>query len=155
MEINQLFLVFPSGISLRSLLDNLTLSIVLSSIFLITIVFIVIIIFFENREPSKTAAWLLLFILLPILGFVIYIYFGQNFRKKRLFKKKDIIDERDLDRMIAFQFQKVQDANSFYDQDIYKKKKLISLLLQNSKSPFTLNNRSKLLTNGGDLPCHL
>ncbi len=148
MEINQLFLVFPSGISLRSLLDNLTLSIVLSSIFLITIVFIVIIIFFENREPSKTAAWLLLFILLPILGFVIYIYFGQNFRKKRLFKKKDIIDERDLDRMIAFQFQKVQDANSFYDQDIYKKKKLISLLLQNSKSPFTLNNRSKVLTNG-------
>src|SRR5690554_132749 len=148
MDIKPLFLIFPSGLSLGFLADNLTLSIVLSGIFLITIIFIGIIIFFENREPSKTAAWLLIFILLPIVGFVIYIYFGQNFRRKRLFKKKDVIDERDLDRMIAFQFQKVQDVNTFYDQDIYKKKKLISLLLQNSKSPFTLNNHSEVLTNG-------
>lgn len=134
------------GLSLGTTTDNVILTI--TSIFIIFIVLISIVIFFENREPSKTAAWLLILIALPIVGFVFYIYFGQNFRKKRIFKKKDIIDEKDLDRMIEFQFNKVQDANAFYDQDIYKQKKLISLLLKNSKSPFTINNHSQVLTNG-------
>src|SRR5690554_137725 len=134
--------------SLGTFTDNITISLVITSIFIIFIVLISIVIFFENREPSKTAAWLLILIALPLVGFIFYIYFGQNFRKKRIFNKKDIINEKDLDRMIEFQFEKVQDANTFYDQDIYKHKKLISLLLQNSKAPFTINNNSEVLTNG-------
>lgn len=119
-----------------------------AAIFFILTLFIGIVIFFENREPSKTAAWLLILILLPVVGFFVYIYFGQNFRKKRIFKEKETIDESDLDRMIDFQFEKVQDADSFVDEEIYKHRKLISLLLKNSKSPFTRNNHSEVLTNG-------
>ncbi|MCR1898996.1 cardiolipin synthase [Irregularibacter muris] len=121
---------------------------IISVVFLMTIVLIGVVIFLENRSPSTTAAWLLLLILLPIVGFLFYIYFGQNFKKKKLFNKKEPIDERNLDIMVERQFEKVQDSNVFYDEDIYEKKKLISLLLQNSKSPFTLNNQSEVLTNG-------
>ncbi|HHT50990.1 MAG TPA: cardiolipin synthase [Eubacteriaceae bacterium] len=144
--------IFFLAISLKRIVgifrDHPIISTVITTIFFITILLIGIVIFFENREPSKTAAWLLILILLPIVGFVFYIYFGQNFRKKRIFKKKDIIDEEELDRMIEVQFRKVQDSSFFDDHDISPLKKLISLLLKNSRSPFTINNRSKVLTNG-------
>ena len=140
--------ISPLALSFKIFTDHIVLSVTITSIFIILIAFIIIVIFFENREPSKTAAWLLILIALPVVGFVLYVYFGQNFRKKRIFKQKDTIDESDLDRMIEFQYERVQDANAFVDEDIYKHKKLISLLLKNSKSPFTMNNHSKVLTNG-------
>ena len=34
----------------------------------------------ENRDPSKTIAWLLIFILLPGIGLIIYAIFGRNLR---------------------------------------------------------------------------
>ena len=140
------------AISLNRIIDifrgHPVISTLVTTIFFITIVLIGVVIFFENREPSKTAAWLLILIVLPVVGFILYIYFGQNFRKKRIFKQKDIINEEELDRMIEVQFRKVQDSNFFDDQDIYSRKKLITLLLKNSKSPFTINNHSEVLTNG-------
>lgn len=123
-------------------------STILSIVFLITVIFIGIVIFLENRNPSKTAAWLLLLILVPIGGFFIYVYFGQNLKKKRLFRKKETINEKSLDQMIETQYEKVLEKEGFYDKEIYAKKRLITLLLQNSKSPFTLNNESEVLTNG-------
>lgn len=32
----------------------------------------------ENRPSTETFAWLLLFILLPVIGVIIYIFFGRN-----------------------------------------------------------------------------
>ena len=32
----------------------------------------------ENRDPSRTVTWLLIFILLPGVGLIIYAVFGRN-----------------------------------------------------------------------------
>lgn len=50
------------------------------------------IIFIERKDPTTTWAWLLIFILLPGLGFIIYILIGQNFSRQKLFKEKRIND---------------------------------------------------------------
>ena len=38
----------------------------------------------DNRQPAKTMAWILVLWFLPLLGLVLYIFFGQNTRKEKL-----------------------------------------------------------------------
>ena len=44
----------------------------------------------ENRDPSKTMTWLLIFILLPGIGLVIYAIFGRNIRKRKILKTQKL-----------------------------------------------------------------
>ena len=46
-------------------------------------IFIAIFIFFENRDPSRTLAWLVVLVVFPVIGFFFYLFFGQSYRKKR------------------------------------------------------------------------
>lgn len=41
--------------------------------------------FIENRDPSETLNWLLVFALFPVLGFFFYLLFGRNYQKKKTF----------------------------------------------------------------------
>lgn len=38
----------------------------------------------ENRNPVKTISWVLILLLLPLVGLIIYYFFGEDNRKKRL-----------------------------------------------------------------------
>ena len=58
--------------------------IVLWAIILGTIVVIVL----DNRNPVKTMAWILVLIFLPIVGLVLYIFFGRSQRHERIIGKK-------------------------------------------------------------------
>lgn len=54
--------------------------------------FAVIIVFFERRNPKSVWAWLLLLFFIPILGFVLYLLLGQNMRKRKKFRLKEVED---------------------------------------------------------------
>ena len=67
---------------------------VLSVIILVlNIFFSLSLIFIERKDPTTTWAWLLILLVLPGLGFVIYIMFGQNLSRQKIFKEKIRVDE--------------------------------------------------------------
>ena len=47
-----------------------------------------LIVFFERRNPSSTWAWLLVLLFIPVLGFFLYMVFGRNSRREKMFLKK-------------------------------------------------------------------
>lgn len=51
-------------------------------------------IFIERKDPTTTWAWLLIMIILPGLGFILYLLLGQNLSRERLFKEKKKIDKQ-------------------------------------------------------------
>ena len=55
------------------------------SLYSINIIFAIILIFFERRNPTSTWAWLLILFFIPIIGFFMYLLFAQDMRKKKLF----------------------------------------------------------------------
>jgi len=61
---------------------------IFSLIFLITAIPVAILIVLEKRSPYKTAAWILVLILLPIFGIIFYLFFGQEYRKRKLYSRK-------------------------------------------------------------------
>ena len=61
----------------------------------------------DNRQPAKTMAWILVLWFLPLLGLVLYIFFGQNTRKEKLISQgsldqltkramTEFVEQRDL-----------------------------------------------------------
>ncbi|MBM6993132.1 MAG: cardiolipin synthase [Prevotella sp.] len=44
----------------------------------------------DNRQPSKTMAWVLVLWFLPLLGLVLYIFFGQNTRKEKFISQSSL-----------------------------------------------------------------
>ena len=51
-----------------------------------------LIVFFERRNPSSTWAWLLVLLFVPVLGFIVYMVFGRNSRREKMFLQKEEYD---------------------------------------------------------------
>jgi cardiolipin synthase len=61
----------------------------------------IIAVLMDNRSPVKTLAWILVLAFLPIIGFVFYIFFGQNTRRERMISKHGM-DELTKRSMLEF-----------------------------------------------------
>ena len=46
----------------------------------------------SKRDPVKTLSWVMVMILLPYIGIVLYFFFGRNFRKDKMFSRKGARD---------------------------------------------------------------
>ncbi|MEW6621702.1 MAG: cardiolipin synthase [Bacillota bacterium] len=122
----------------------------LAYIYFFVIFLIGVFIYFDNKNPAQTVAWLLILIALPLLGFVLYLILGGNIKKRRLFKK---MSEKggviDWHMLVETQKERVKQNLLFYcDAHDDVKRKLVNLLLNNSQTPFTWNNKTEILTNG-------
>lgn len=48
----------------------------------------IIIIVLDNRNPVHTIAWILILLFLPVVGLILYFFFGRNVRRERIINKK-------------------------------------------------------------------
>jgi cardiolipin synthase len=106
------------------------------------------VVLFENRDPGETVVWLCILGLLPILGFILYVVFGQK-PPGRLFQNKHVPDNR-LDRRIGQQPINFGPDNGLPQQNIDSKTKLACLLRNSGFAPMTIHNRVGILLNGGE-----
>ena len=62
-------------------------------IFLINLCLAFILVFMQRRDPSATWAWLMVLLFIPILGFLLYLFLGQDLKRKKTFHVKVKSDE--------------------------------------------------------------
>jgi cardiolipin synthase len=121
---------------------------IFSILYLLTILFVCLMIVFENRSPVKTLSWILVVLLIPFLGIVFYIFFGQNYRKQKIFSKKSMLDLEQLTNYAAIQVNSLPDRMVLESEAIREKVHLMKLMLNNNKSALTEFNQIKLLIDG-------
>lgn len=51
-------------------------------------VVIILVILSENRNPVKSLAWVTVLLLLPVVGLILYLFFGRNFKNKRMISRR-------------------------------------------------------------------
>ena len=96
----------------------------------------------DNRQPAKTMAWVMVLIFIPVIGIVLYFFFGQNTRKEKFISRQSM-DQLTKRSMLEFAEQQnlvLPDEHSV----------LINLFkTQNWALPFK-NNTTDILTDGTD-----
>ncbi len=120
--------------------------------YLIAIIIIIVIIYLilEHRDPNRTISWILVIILVPIVGLILFYFLGKNYKKKRLFSKKGIIDIRQTEKLIAWQSEHLLDDLDVTNSKVLSKIGVIKLLLNNNKALLTHNNKVQILNNGNE-----
>lgn len=119
---------------------------VLTAIILIlNIIFAFSLIFIERKDPTTTWAWLLIIMVLPGLGFLIYILLGQNLSRQKIFKKKIRIDENKRKNLIDI-YESTYNGHDGGEKFADLKK----LNFNHSGAKYTTNNKVKVFINGED-----
>lgn len=121
---------------------------VFAVLYLITVFSICLMIVFENRNPVKTLAWLLVILFVPVAGLIIYIVFGRNYRKQKIFSRKSQADSVRLEASAKRQEVMLPLMLAEESEAVRSKEHLIHLMLRNNNSLLTLDNRIELLVNG-------
>ena len=113
-----------------------------------TVVFIAILIILENRNPVKTISWILVLVLLPFVGIVIYLFFGQEYRKTKMYSRKGLKDLEKLRNLTLEQLDNLPKNHFLMNDRLYTKKHLMNLMLSNSNAILSNNNELTVLRNG-------
>ena len=129
-------------------LDN-AVHFIMDNIVILNLIFALIIVFFQRRNPKTVWAWLLLLYFIPILGFVLYLIIGQDFYKTRMFKAKDI--ESDLKYAIRKQEETIYKRRlRLSDPVMDNYRDLILYNLEAGQAVLTDNNDIRIYTDGKD-----
>lgn len=103
-------------------------------------------IFMKSEDPAATMSWLIVFITLPILGFVMYLIIGRSFRKEKKSKAKKALNSKRLEEDMLFTSEVIK-YSKFTNQSGMNSR-LVSLLQNNSDAPLCIGNEAQLYTDG-------
>lgn len=117
-------------------------------LFLLNLVLAVVLVLFERRNPISTLVWLMVIFFIPILGFLLYLFLGQDLRKRKLFNLKKE-EEYELARMVEQQKTLLRDHRyMFHDPRIQRYAEMIHLNLLSSSATFSQDNQVEIFNEG-------
>ncbi|KXA37512.1 cardiolipin synthase [Staphylococcus lugdunensis] len=121
--------------------------------FILNLILAFIIIFLERNRRSATSTWAWLFVLLvlPLIGFVLYLFFGRTVSKRK-------IEKHNGKELNAFK-QLIDDQIKSFDKHNYGTSNelvtthhdLVRMLLMNQDGFLTENNQVDVFTDGHEL----
>lgn len=121
---------------------------IFTSAYLISVLLIIGVMMLENRSPVKTLSWILVLLLIPFAGVVLYIFFGQNFRKQKIIRRKGLKNHTQIQKLAHAQSINFPKSELSRHEILKAQYGLILLQLNNSNSVVKFGNRVKLLLNG-------
>lgn len=115
----------------------------------LNIIFSIVIVFFQRKEPKSVWAWLLLLYAIPILGILIYIMAGTDMHKRKMFHTKEVEDR------INEAIRKQEDSILRHELDaknptLLEYSDLVLYNLQTAGAVLSNNNSVKIFTDGHD-----
>lgn len=112
---------------------------------ILNIFFSLSLIFIERKDPTTTWAWLLIMLILPGVGFAIYLILGQNFSRERLFKEK-----KKLDKNKRLELSKTWKVENIGHRESAEYLDLRKMNFNHSGAKYTVGNDIKIFYNGED-----
>jgi cardiolipin synthase len=73
----------------------------LGVLYLLTIAGLVLTIVQQRGNPTKTLAWAVLVVVVPLVGITFYLVFGKNYRREKMLSRKEQSDQQQLTRIIG------------------------------------------------------
>ena len=126
---------------------HLAAGVLVSLFYILTILTTVIVVILDKRDPTKAMLWVVVLVMLPVAGLLVYLFFGQNLRRKHIFKRKKRVDNSLLNEEILPSCISYADAQSEL-QSITANRHVAQLLLNNSLAPVIGGNSVALFHEG-------
>ena len=112
----------------------------LYGVYTFIVIIVMLKVLMDNREPSKTIAWVLVLWTLPLVGIVLYFFFGQNTRKEKL------ISQRSLDQLTKRSMLEFAEQRNLHIPEEHRT--LMQLFKNQSMALPFKDNEVEVFTNG-------
>lgn len=119
-------------------------------LYLINIISIIVIIFFRRKEISTSYAWIMVLIFLPILGFLLYYFFGSTYKLEMMSKKYKLTEVEDqyMNELEKYLSDIRVAGDPFKNPKTLKYEDMILINSKNANCFFSEDNKVELLVNG-------
>ena len=113
----------------------------------INLILSIIIVFFQRRDPKAVWTWLLALYFIPVFGILFYLLLGQDMRKGKMFRVKEVEDRVRYSAKNQEEFLKSHDISlvSSLSRDYAD---LVVYNLETSGSVLTVDNTVEIFTDG-------
>ena len=108
-------------------------------VYFFTILFTVVIVVLDKKSPQTATLWITVLVLLPIVGLVLYMFLGRNFRRRPHLGRKEMINLAYVDSRIAPYVAPLGDERKI-PLLVERKVHVARLLVNNNRSPVFLGN---------------
>lgn len=123
----------------------------LGLLFWLDLVLALFVVFKERKNPTSTMLWVMVILTFPIIGFLIYLLFGVDLSKSKMFQDKD----EDSRIMYSQSLERIELINrgeyEFQDLKSYDYQPLIKLLSNSSFSKYVESNKVDIFYDGHEL----
>lgn len=102
----------------------------------------------ENRRPTKTIAWVLVIVFLPIIGLILYYLFGQKYKKVQKLRKTDAAQALRFEERVKRLEPRILESLDILRDSIGDLTKVYAYLKNEKLSLPSLKNQVELLVNG-------
>lgn len=117
-------------------------------IYLLIVIFVCLRIVYDTRSTTKTLAYLLFAVFVPVFGILFYFFFGINYRNKKMYSKK-LFENTGMARKLREElYQYSKQTFNENDAAVQNNKELAYMLVNDTMSPLTSGNTVKILLNG-------
>lgn len=110
--------------------------IVLTAIYLINFILVVDLIFRGKRNIDNTLTWIVILVLVPPVGFILYAMFGRSIAKKNMFSVKEKEDKVIKDKILESYVEIESNLDPYLDEN----KDIIYTLANSNNAHFTADN---------------
>lgn len=109
----------------------------------------VVIVVLKNVNPTKTLSYVIVLVFFPFVGLLVYYFFGQEYRKNKIFSRKHVLNQSTI-KVVNAGLGLDDDEINKVDNKLNGKTKLVKLLSSNKNVPLTLHNQVDVLVNGDE-----
>ncbi len=131
------------------------------AVIIINIILAFVLIYFEHNEPNVTWAWILVLIMLPIFGFIIYLVIGLDGKRQKVYINKQENDKKLFDEILSFDVEGLKFLHVHKNKALLKEylkinqakkfQRLVHLNYKTSGSVISMHNDVNLFFDGTEL----
>ena len=103
----------------------------------------------NKRDPVKTLSWVMVMMLLPYIGVILYFFFGRNFRKDKMFSRKGARDLKLRKELCREMLEKFGERDNI-PQEVRRCHKIIVQNLKSAHSLLEANEKVEIVFSGKD-----
>ncbi|WP_373231245.1 cardiolipin synthase [Cohnella sp.] len=122
---------------------------VLSIILFVFIFQAATILLLEFRRPAHATAWLFILFIFPLVGFILYYFLAQEYRRSRKARRWGVLEEKRRKQMLS-RSTLLTNPSDLPDPEFADQHRLFRGLIKGGTLPILGRNRSEIYSNGED-----
>ncbi len=113
--------------------------------YIINLILVIAIVFFQRRDPAVSVAWVFCFLTLPVISLIVFLIFGCGLKTRT---RKKYVQKQTLNNYVLSTFLKNEGVTPIESKEIEKHYNLYSYLENAAESTCTGNNNVEIITDG-------